>query len=331
MPRAYAAAGRRGLDREATLWQKPSFMSADTRSALQQWKPGSEFFVGIDSDGCAFNSMEVKHNDSFSVNLIKHFGLQSVSRQAHQAWDFVNLYSQTRGCNRFKAIVLVCDLLREMPKVRKAGVAVPELPHLRAWMKVESQLGNPRLQAQLDVATGPAKEELAAVYAWSKAVNQTIEEIVHHLPPFPGAQDSLNKLQGRADVMVVSATPEEALRREWAEHGLDKLVSLIAGQEAGSKTEHLTMAAKGKYAAERILMIGDAPGDLKAARDVDALFFPVNPGAEEESWDRFAQEGLERFLGGRYAGAYEKMLLDEFMRLLPHEPPWQQQSEEGVR
>ena len=86
-----------------------------------------EFFVGIDSDGCVFNSMEVKHNDCFSVNLVKHFGLASISRQVHQAWDFVNLYSKTRGTNRFKAILLVCDFLREMPLVQKMGVAVPEL------------------------------------------------------------------------------------------------------------------------------------------------------------------------------------------------------------
>ena len=81
--------------------------SSDPQQKLRDFKPSKEFFVGIDSDGCAFNSMEVKHNDSFSVNLIKYFGLQALSRQVHQAWDFVNLYSQTRGCNRFKAIVLV--------------------------------------------------------------------------------------------------------------------------------------------------------------------------------------------------------------------------------
>ena len=40
----------------------------------------------------------------------------------------------------------------------------------------------------------------------------------------------------QADVMVISQTPGEALRREWAEHGIEKHVRLIAGQEMGSKT-----------------------------------------------------------------------------------------------
>ncbi len=300
-------------------------MTQDPQAALRDFKPTKEFFVGIDSDGCVFNSMEVKHNDSFSVNLIKYFGFQAISRQVHQAWDFVNLYSQSRGCNRFKAIVLVCDLLSEMPKVKKAGVKVPELPHLRAWLTSESQLGNPKLKALLDESTGDKRDELALVYDWSKAVNKTIEDLVHHLPPFPGVRDCLTKLRGRADVLVVSATPEEALRREWAEHGIDKLVALIAGQEQGSKTEHLTLAAKGRYPSKKVLMVGDAPGDLKAARDVGALFFPINPGFEEESWERFVGEGMQKFFGGHYEGAYEQTLLDEFAKLLPTLPPWKKE------
>jgi hypothetical protein len=91
----------------------------------------------------------------------------------------------------------------------------------------------------------------------------------------------------------------------------------------GSKTEHLKLAAQGKYPPENILMVGDAPGDLKAARDVGALFYPINPGDEEASWDRFLKEAVDRFFAGRYAGAYESELIKQFDRLLPRDPPWQ--------
>lgn len=297
-------------------------MVNDPQAALRQFRPQKPFFVGVDSDGCAFNSMEVKHNDCFSVNVVKHFGLQAVSRQVHEVWDFVNLYSQSRGCNRFKALLSACDLLRELPRVKRAGVRVPALPHLRAWVKVDSQLSNARLRAVLAEAEGDRRAELAGVLAWSDDVNRFVADIVHDLPPFPGVRESLRRLAERADVMVVSATPEEALRREWAEHGIDSLVALIAGQEQGSKTEHLTLAAKGKYDDGHVLMIGDAPGDLKAARDVGALFCPINPGAEEESWERLGAEGIDRFFSGRYAGEYEERLIGEFMQLLPAEPTW---------
>jgi len=69
-------------------------------------------------------------------------------------------------------------------------------------------------------------------------------------------------------------------------------------------------------------MIGDAPGDYKAARANSAWFFPINPGAEETSWKRFYEEGMERFLGGTFDKAYQRELLDEFERYLPEKPPW---------
>ena len=69
-------------------------------------------------------------------------------------------------------------------------------------------------------------------------------------------------------------------------------------------------------------MIGDAPGDLKAARGNDALFFPVNPGNEEASWQRFFDEALDRFFAGTYAGDYEKELIAEFDTYLPESPSW---------
>jgi hypothetical protein len=69
-------------------------------------------------------------------------------------------------------------------------------------------------------------------------------------------------------------------------------------------------------------MIGDAPGDLKAARKNNTLFYPINPGHEERSWQRFYEEGLDKFIQGEYAGSYEKQLIAEFDRYLPSTPPW---------
>ena len=123
-------------------------------------------------------------------------------------------------------------------------------------------------------------------------------------------------------MVVVSQTPTEALTREWQEHKIDRYVAVIAGQEMGTKTEHLKMAAEGKYPSEKMLMIGDAPGDLKAAKNNNALFYPVKPGDEEASWQRLYEEGLDHFFAGSYAGDYERALIEEFERILPEQPPW---------
>ena len=297
-------------------------MNKDHQLELKAFRPKHDFFVGIDSDGCAFNSMEVKHNDGFSVSLIKHFGLAGISRQVHQVWDFVNLYSKTRGINRFKSIVLVCDFLKELPKVQSSGVVVPNFSYLRDWIENETSLGNPALAAKIDSSTRAEKKELEQVMAWSLGVNNMIEQVVHNLPPFPGVRDSLQKLHGKADVLVVSATPYEALKREWDEHEITAYVALIAGQEMGSKTEHLTISASDRYPSERILMVGDSPGDLKAAQSVDALFFPINPGEEELSWQSFLKEGIDKFFSGKFAGDYQQELIQKYEVFLPEHPSW---------
>ena len=43
-----------------------------TRSLpLRNFQKRNEFFIGIDSDGCAFDTMEVKHKECFIPNIIK--------------------------------------------------------------------------------------------------------------------------------------------------------------------------------------------------------------------------------------------------------------------
>ena len=69
-------------------------------------------------------------------------------------------------------------------------------------------------------------------------------------------------------------------------------------------------------------MIGDAPGDMKAALSVKARYFPINPGHEDQSWAKFQAEAIGRFFAGTYAGAYEAALIAEFEKYLPENPSW---------
>jgi phosphoglycolate phosphatase-like HAD superfamily hydrolase len=99
-----------------------------------------------------------------------------------------------------------------------------------------------------------------------------------------------------------------------------KFVRAICGQESGTKKE--TLAVAKHYAENHALMIGDAPGDHKAAVANNCLFFPINPGNEQASWQRLLDEGIDRFFGGTFAGEYQEQLLDEFNKYLPSSPPW---------
>jgi phosphoglycolate phosphatase-like HAD superfamily hydrolase len=291
----------------------------DPQAPLRDFSKTRDFFVGIDSDGCAFDSMEVKHKECFIPNIIRFFGLAAVSKYAREAAEFINLYSHWRGINRFPGLTLSLDLLAERPEVKRRNFRVPELPGLRRWIERETKLANPTLKAEALATNDP---DLAVAYEWSVAVNRSIGEIVRAVPPFPFVRESLQSLAGKADVMVVSATPGEALHREWEEHGLSPFVGLIAGQEMGSKKEHLALAAGGRYEKERTLMVGDAPGDRKAAEANGVLFYPIDPGREDESWQRFFEEALPRFFAGTYGGPYMDEQVARFERLLPERPPW---------
>ncbi len=294
-------------------------MSEELVNKLKSLQPEHPFFIGVDSDGCVFDTMEIKQKECFIPCIIKHFDLQGVSKYLRESAEFVNLYSSWRGANRFPAIVKTFDFLRERPEVKKRGVTVPSLNSLRKWIEEETKLGNPALQAKVESDGDP---ELKRVLEWSLAVNEAIKEMVKGIGPFPYVRESLERAGERADLIVVSQTPSEALKREWEEHRLDVYVKVIAGQEYGTKTEHLRYAASEKYDVGKVLMIGDALGDLRAAEANNVLFYPVNPGREEESWRRFFEEALDRFLEGGYAGPYEKDLVDEFKGLLPSVPPW---------
>ena len=290
----------------------------DPAHLLREFRPAREFFIGIDSDGCVFDSMEIKHKECFTPMFIQHFNLQPASKYAREVWEFVNLYSKTRGANRFPALVRALKLLAARPEVQERKVTVPDTTALEGWIARESKLGNASLAAEVN----RGNKGLALVKQWSDAVNEMIEKIVKGVPPFPLLCESLEKMRAHADTMVISQTPTDALEREWLEHDIRKGVRFIAGQELGSKTEHLELAARGKYKPERILMIGDAPGDFAAARANGALFYPIVPGQEEISWRRFHDEALERFFSGTYAGSYEAERVKEFDASLPENPPW---------
>ena len=291
---------------------------SDPAQVLRDFEPGHGFFIGIDSDGCVFDSMEIKQKECFAPMFIKHHGLQAVSKYAREVWEFVNLYSKTRGINRFPALVRALGLLRERHEAQDRDAKVPSYPALDEWIARETKLGNATLATEVE----RGNNGLAQVKVWSDAVNEQIADIVHGVPPFPLVRDCLSQALGQADLMVISQTPCDALEREWAEHDLARFVQAIAGQEMGTKTEHLQFATTGKYPADKVLMIGDAPGDHKAAKANGVLFYPILPGREEASWERLHSEALGRFFDGTYAGDYEASLFAEFDASLPEHPSW---------
>lgn len=289
----------------------------DHQTILKNLKPEHDFFIGIDSDGCVFDSMEVKQKEFFIPNALKYFNLYSISGILRKTWEFVNLYSIFRGGNRFTSIIKVFELLNSDENVIRSGARLPDMNPLKEWVKNENKLGNENLRKYLGKNYNA---DLEKILIWSEEVNNEINRWLRNIPPFPHAIEAIKKISSYADLVIVSQTPLDALEREWKENDIKKYVRIIAGQEHGTKTEHIALAAKGKYESGKILMTGDAKGDLDAAKNNGILFFPVIPGNEDRSWEMFLNEGFERFLNGSFSGEYENSLLEEFKKSLPDTP-----------
>lgn len=289
-------------------------MAHFTKDDLTSLQPKFGYFVGVDSDGCVFDTMTAKQCRHFHPLIIRHWGLEAIAAQVREVSEFINLRSKYRGRNRFPALLMTFEMLPSRPGVVESGVALPPVDDLRAYCGSGLPLGNASLAAEV-ARTGSV--ELAKVLEWSVAVNDDIARNMAPVPPFEYAVESLELMNRLADVIVVSQTPEEALLREWRHSGIMHLARVIAGQELGGKAEQLRLAAGGKYEPGKVLLIGDAPGDLASAREAGVAFYPILPGGEVESWKLFRDEVFAKFLAGEYTGNYADVLVRRFEESLP--------------
>lgn len=289
---------------------------------LLNMTPSKEFLICVDSDGCVFDNMELKHKECFCPATVNVWGLQSVSRYAREAAEFVNLYSKTRGANRFPALIRTLELLGQRREARERGYVCPDLTPLKTWVAETNSLSAKGIQEYAQAHGGDMDPVLAIAARWSAEVDENIERIVHGVAPLPGVKEAFAQIAQFADIVIVSATPHEAIVREWGAQGLLEHITVVAGQELGSKKECIRKAMTGKYAADHVLMVGDAPGDYEAAAANGVLYYPIVPGQEVESWSLLRSQAAEKFRNGTYGGAYMAELLEKFDAVLQEEPNW---------
>lgn len=280
--------------------------------------PRHTALVALDSDGTVFPNMPPKFV-AVRDTVIEHWGLAPIAGAAEDVIRFVNLNSAWRGSHRFVALLKMMNLLAARPEPAAAGVALPDMSPLDDFVKSGAPLSSHHLQA-VQLRTG--SDVITRVLAWSADLSRRLQALTEHLMPMNGARRALDYLRGRADVAVVSQAPAVQLAREWKDSGLESLVFAIAGSECGRKPEQVRMLMGPGHAPARTLVVGDAPGDLAAARECGARFFPIIPEREEESWGDLLAGTLDDFLGDRYSGASEQQRIRAFESALPETPPW---------
>ena len=259
--------------------------------------PRHAYLICVDSDGCAVDTMDVKHKRCFGPCMVAEWGLEQWEAPILKRWNEVNLYTMTRGINRFKGLAMV---LGEADRLYQPIEGVREL---QMWTDNAAELSNEALEAEIRRTDSAV---LKKALSWSKAVNRAICELPWEVKKaFPGVKEAFMAAKASADICVVSSANRDAVEEEWQRFGLLDLVDLTLCQDAGNKAHCIGELKKKGFAADHILMVGDAPGDEDAAAENGVLYYPILVGREAESWERFRGEALPRFLCGTYAGGYQ--------------------------
>lgn len=273
------------------------------QTVFEQYEKSSEFLVCVDSDGCAMDTMEIKHRKCFAPEMIKTWNLFEKEDYILNLWYDLNLYTRTRGINRFKGLAETFKI------ISKEGIEIKDLDSIIKWVETTNELSNNSLRREIEKTDS---EGLKMTLAWSLAVNESIENLPQDDEPFEGVKVGLEGISKLADISVVSSANGEALDSEWNRHDLVKYLKALLGQEAGTKQHCIAELKKKGYDANKILMVGDAPGDLHAAQNNDVNFYPILVNKEGFSWDRLLNEAVPKLIEGTFDEKYQNQLIEEF-------------------
>ena len=271
-----------------------------------------DYLVCVDSDGCAMDTMDCKHFHCFGPCMVTEWNLEKWREPVLFRWNEVNLYQITRGINRFKALA-IC--LKEINDEYTPIEGIEALVH---WADTAPALSNDGVIKAAEEATDPAaKKVFEKALSWSKAVNAGIVALPEDLKvPYNGAKEGLAAAHTFADVAVVSSANRDAVEEEWTTHGLLEHVDIVLAQDVGSKAHCIAEMLKYGYSPDKVLMVGDAPGDSDAADKNGVYYYPILVNKEPESWQELTDNGLSKLKDGTYGGDYQKKKKEEFLRNL---------------
>ena len=157
------------------------------KDKIEDFQKTKDFLVCVDSDGCAMDTMDVKHREAFGPEAVNIWDLHHIKDRFLEVWNDINLYTQTRGINRFKGVVTTFEALEE------EGIDMPDISSFKKWTETTTELSNPSLEREIEKTND---EQLKKALEWSHAVNKCDRRnIAGEDKPFEGAKEGLAELQ----------------------------------------------------------------------------------------------------------------------------------------
>lgn len=270
---------------------------------FEKYQKENDFLICVDSDGCAMNTMDIKHKKCFGPEMIKTWNLFDKENEILNLWFELNLYTKTRGINRFKGLAETFKI------ISKQGIEIEDLESILNWVDTTTELSNLSLKKEIDKTDSKG---LKMAYEWSLNVNKAIEKLPKGNEPFINVKEGLESLDKIVDIVVVSSANKEALEDEWGRHDFIKHLQALLGQEVGTKQYCISKLKEEGYQEDKILMVGDAPGDLQAAKNNNVKYYPILVGKEEFSWSRLVDEAAPKLINGTFDDEYQDKLIKEF-------------------
>lgn len=260
------------------------------------------FVVCIDSDGCAMDTMNFKHYDFFGPLAAKEWNVKNEEKFL-KIWNEVNLFSMTRGVNRFKGLYMTFEKMSEI------DIEVKKLNYVKKWCVESTKLSNDALFEKIKKSENEdEKIELNKALEWSKKVNDGIKNCHDKDKPYDGVLETLKFIKEFADIVIVSSANHDALISEWTKHGLMDYVDEIMSQNQGSKAECIEKVLLSGYNKHNLLMVGDSPGDLDAANLNGVYFYPILVNDEKQSWEELKNKYIDIFLKNDFLNVQAKLI-----------------------
>ena len=280
-------------------------------SIFDSFEKKHDYLVCVDSDGCVMDTMNCKHFHCFGPCMVDEWELGEWKDAILDRWNVINLFSMTRGINRFKGLAMA------LSEIHEQYTPIAGIDALRHWADTAPALSNDAVAKAADEATDPdAKLVLSKALSWSKAVNAAIVQLDESLKvPYNGAKEGLAAAHNFADVAMVSSANRDAVEEEWGKFGLLEHTDIVLAQDVGSKAACITEMLKFGYDPDKVVMVGDAPGDCDAAEKNGVHYYPILVNHEKESWDEAIAVAFGKLQDGSYA-AYGAEKKQEFLRNL---------------
>ena len=266
-------------------------------SIFDSFEKKHEYLICVDSDGCVMDTMNCKHFHCFGPCMVTEWGLEPWKEAILERWNVINLFSMTRGINRFKGLAMA------LAEIHGRYTPIAGIDHLVAWAENAPALSNDALaKAIADSTQEEEKAVLTKALNWSKAVNAAIVALPEELKvPYAGAGEGLAAAHAFADVAMVSSANRDAVEEEWGKFGLLEHTDIVLAQDVGSKAACIAAMLGYGYDPDKVLMIGDAPGDCDAAEKNGVHYYPILVNREKESWEQAVAEAFEKLRSGEYA------------------------------